>query len=206
MTGLEFRVPTLFDYVATFAWAWSGALVGIHKRFDIVGVFVIAMLSSTGGGLIRDGFLLHRTPSLLTDHAYLPLILTATILMSLFARGLSHLPGADSWKKLVDLIDAIGTPAFALIGMQLAQDQGIPVPGVLLVGIINGTGGGLLRDVVVGDVPALLRPGQFSSLSLLAVCVLFQVLTREFRVFATQAALITVAAYFVIRVLTVRFN
>lgn len=51
----EFLIPVSFDYLATFLWALSGAIVGMHKRYDIAGVFVIALLSSTGGSLLRDG-------------------------------------------------------------------------------------------------------------------------------------------------------
>jgi uncharacterized membrane protein YeiH len=108
--------------------------------------------------------------------------------------------------KLVDLIDALGTPAFAVIGMQLAEDRSIPVIGVLFIGVVNGCAGGLLRDVFVRDVPSLLRPGQFVSLALAAVCGLFIVLTQRFAVFPTQAAWITVGTFFLIRVVAVRFN
>lgn len=72
-TTVDFHVP-LLDYVATFSWAASGAVVAIRKRFDIVGVFVVALLSSIGGGLLRDGFFLQRIPAFLVNPVYLPLI------------------------------------------------------------------------------------------------------------------------------------
>ena len=84
----EFAIPLYFDYFATFAWALSGAVVGVRRGYDIVGVFVIALVSSTGGGLIRDGFLLHRTPVVLTDSVYLALIILATTLVGLAAKRL----------------------------------------------------------------------------------------------------------------------
>ena len=80
---------------------------------------------------------------------------------------------AETVQKIVDIIDALGIPIFAVIGMQLAEARDIPVSGVIFVGVVNGTGGGLLRDVLVRDVPAILRPGQFVSLLLLLACVLF---------------------------------
>lgn len=76
----EFHVPVYFDYLATFTWALSGAVVAMRKRCDIVGVFVLALLTSVGGGIVRDGLLLQRTPSVLTDPMYLPLISLATAL------------------------------------------------------------------------------------------------------------------------------
>jgi uncharacterized membrane protein YeiH len=126
--------------------------------------------------------------------------------MALFSRPLTHLLKADTAKKLVDLIDAIGTPAFAVVGMQLAMDKGIPTVGVVFIGLVNGTAGGLLRDVVVRDVPSLLRPGQFVSLALVIVCALFMVLRIYYDVSPTEAAWVTVAAFVLIRVVAVHFN
>jgi uncharacterized membrane protein YeiH len=90
--------------------------------------------------------------------------------------------------------------------MQLAKDQGIPVFGVMFVGAINGLAGGLLRDVVVRDVPALLRPGQFVSFTLVVACGVFQVLTLRYGVLPTPAAAATIAVFVVLRVLALRFN
>ena len=206
MTDEGFRVPLLFDYAATLAWATSGAVVGIRKHFDLTGVFVIALLSSTGGGLVRDAIFLQRTPALLVNPIYLPLIAVSTIIMSLFAGPLTRIIKTDTVGKLVDLIDALGTPAFAVVGMQLAIDQGIPLFGVIFVGVVNGVAGGLLRDIAVRDVPALLRPGQFVSLALALVCGVFMMLRLRYGVRPTEAAWATVGAFFLIRVLAVRFN
>jgi len=203
MTDAGLRMLTLLDYVATFAWAASGSVAGIQKHFDIVGVFVMALVSSTGGSLMRDGFFLQRKPPLLTDPVYLPLIAVAATLTILFTRRLTRLPGATT---LIDIIDALGVPAFAVIGMQMAQAAQVSLPGIVFIGVVNGTGGGLLRDVVVGDVPALLRPGHFSAVMLLLVCGLFLFLTMRADVRPPQAASITVALFFLVRLLTVRFN
>ena len=128
----EFHVPAYFDYLATFSWALSGAIVALRKRCDIVGVFVLALLTSVGGSILRDGIFLQRTPPVLTDPVYLPLITLATLFIALLHQRIAHLQVVD---KLVSTIDAIGTPAFAVVGMQLALDAGIPLPGVVLVGV-----------------------------------------------------------------------
>jgi len=202
----DFRVPFLFQHAATFVWAVSGAVVGIRKRFDITGVFVVALLSSAGGGLVRDAIFLQRTPMFLVDPIYLPLVAGATLLMTLFTATLTNVVQGDTVSKLVDLIDAVGTPAFAVVGMQLAQEHGIPLASVVFVGVANGVTGGLLRDVVVRDVPTLLRPGQFVSLTLLFACGLFLVLTARLAMNPTTAAWITVGTFFVLRVIAVAFN
>jgi uncharacterized membrane protein YeiH len=201
-----FTIPIYFDYFATFAWALSGAVVGVRRGYDIVGAFVIALVSSTGGGLIRDGFLLHRMPGLLSNAVYLVLIALATLIVGLAASKLVA-ERKRSWPdKLIELIDAIGVPAFAVVGMQLALAQGIPIPGVVLVGVINGVGGGLLRDVLVRETPRLLLPGQYSALVVLVACGAFVALTRWLGMEATPVALVSIALFFVIRALTVRYK
>jgi uncharacterized membrane protein YeiH len=206
MTHSEFQVPILFDYVATFTWAVSGAIVAIRRRFDITGVFIVSLLAAIGGGLLRDAMFLNRTPVFLVDPAYLSLILGATIVTAVFTRYLRNLIGPETIQKIVDYIDALGTPAFAVFGMQLADNAGLPIIAVVFVGVANGVAGGLLRDVVVRDVPALLRPGQYASIILLAACGLYLFLTLESGIAANRAAWIIVGAFFVARVLTIRFN
>ena len=206
MTEPDFQVPILFDYAATFTWAVSGAIVAIRRRFDIVGVFVVALLSAIGGGLLRDAIFLDRVPVFLTNPAYLSLITAATAITAAFTGRLTHIIKTETVQKGVDVIDALGTPAFAVFGMQLAEDYGLPLVAILFVGVTNGVAGGMLRDVVVREVPAIMRPGQFVSLTLLAVCVLYLFLRLQYQVQPTQAAWITVAVYFVLRLLTIRFN
>lgn len=206
MTDADFQVPIVFDYVATFTWAVSGAIVAIRRRYDITGVFIVSMLAAIGGGLLRDAVFLNRTPVFLVDPAYLSLIVGATIATAVFARYLRNLIGPDTVQKIVDYIDALGTPAFAVFGMQLAENAGLPLIAIVFVGVANGVAGGLLRDVVVRDVPALLRPGQFASLTLLAACGVYMLLTLQANISPTGAAWITVGAFFVARVLTIRFN
>ena len=206
MTDSGFQVPVLFDYVATFTWAVSGAIVAIRRRFDITGVFIVSLLAAIGGGLLRDALFLNRTPVFLVDPAYLTLIFGATVATAFFTRYLRNLIGPETVQKIVDYIDALGTPAFAVFGMQLARNGGLPLVAVVFVGVSNGVAGGLLRDVVVRDVPALLRPGQFASVTLLAACGVYLLLSDQLGLGPVRAGWITVSAFFIVRVLTIRFN
>ena len=203
MTPPEFQLPIAVDYVATFLWAVSGAIVGMHKRYDFAGMLVIAVLASTGGGLIRDGIFLQRRPPVLQDGWYIPLILAAAILVVLYRGQIGQMPLVDN---LISTIDAVGVPAFAVVGMQLSLRAGIPLPGVILVGVVNGFGGGLLRDLVVGGTPSLLKPGQFALSPLLVVCVLFLVLVRGLGVGKDLSAWSVISLFFAIRMLSIHYN
>lgn len=199
----EFRIPISFDYLATFLWALSGAIVGMHKRYDFFGVLVIALVASTGGSLLRDGLFLQMPPPVLTNRIYIPLILLATILVSFFRQRITQMVFVD---RLISVIDAIGMPAFAVIGMQLSLEAGVPLPGVVLVGVVNGTGGGMLRDLLVGDTPIVLKPGQYLMSALVVVCLLFVILEQVLQVPTAVAAYGMVLLYFIIRMLSIRYN
>lgn len=202
----RFTLPLYFEYTAAFTWAVSGAIVGARRGYDIVGVFVFALVSSAGGGLIRDGLLLHRTPRILTDATYLLMIVLGTLIVVFVSRGILALPRGPKLDKLIEAIDAIGTPAYAVVGMQLAEAKGSTLPGIILVGVISSVGGGLLRDVLANDEPRLFQPGQYSALLALGACGAFALFVHGLGWDPTRSALLTVAGYIVSRALLIRFH
>lgn len=206
MADTAFQVPLLLDYVATFTWAVSGAIVAIRKRLDITGVFIVALLAALGGGLLRDVAFLNRTPIALVNPMYLTIVFGASVVTSVFARYLRNLIGPVTVGKIVDYIDALGTPVFAVFGMQLAGNAGLPPVAVLFVGVANGVAGGVLRDVVMRDIPTLMRPGQYQSITLFLACGLYLLMTLQLDLSTSLAAWTTVGTFFVARVLTIRFN
>jgi len=199
----EFQLPPLFDYFATFLWALSGAIVGMHKRYDMAGVCVIALLAATGGSTLRDGLFLNTMPPVVTDMWYLPLILLAALVVRMFRQRIVGMRLVDN---LISMIDALGVPAFAVVGMQLSLTADMTIPGVVLIGMINGFGGGILRDITVGNTPAVLKPGRFYLSAAFLVCTLFVALVVYFHVSASIAAWIVIGLFFVIRLLAVRYN
>lgn len=200
---MYFQLPPLFDYFATFLWAMSGAIVGMHKRYDMAGVVVIALLAATGGSTLRDGLFLNQLPPVVTNVWYLPLIFLAALVVRFFRQRIVGMRLVDN---LISLIDAVGVPAFAVVGMQLSLAAGVPVPGVVLIGMVNGFGGGFLRDLTVGNTPAVLRPGRFYLSAAFLACILFVVLEVYLHVAATVAAWIVIGLFSTIRALAVRYN
>ena len=202
MIQATFQLPIWFDHGATFAFALTGALAGIRRGYDIVGVFFLALVSSIGGGLIRDGVFIpsgEATP-LLTDPRYIELIVVATIVGALFGRHVKR------FHRLVALIDALGLGAYAAFGTQKALQAGLAVPAAILVGVINAAGGGLLRDIITREEPLVFRPGQFYVLTAVAGAVTFVSLSVQLGFSATASALVAIAVTFVFRVLTIVFN
>jgi uncharacterized membrane protein YeiH len=202
MPSGAFHLPVWFDLSATFAFGLTGALAGIRRRYDIVGVFFLALASGIGGGLIRDGVFIpsgEATP-LLTDPRYIAMIFAATIAGALFG---SHV---TRFRRVIALIDAFGLGAYAAFGTQKALGAGLSVPAAILVGVINAAGGGLLRDIITREEPLVFKPGQFYVLTAFAGTVTFVCLSVQFEFAATSAAIAAIAVTFIFRVLTIVFN
>src|SRR5262245_23892764 len=103
MAAGAFTLPVWFDHAATFAFALTGALAGIRRGYDIVGIFFLALVSSLGGGLIRDGVFIpsgEATP-LLTDPRYIELIVAATVISAFFGGHVKR------FQRLIAVIDAV---------------------------------------------------------------------------------------------------
>lgn len=202
MSPGTFQLPVWFDLGATFALALTGALAAMNRRYDIVGVFFLALVSSIGGALLRDGVFIQtgRPTPLLTDARYIEVITLATLLGALFGGHVKRL------HRVIAVIDSIGLGAYAVFGAQKSLTAGLAVPAALLVGVVNAAGGGLLRDLITREEPLVFKPGQFYVLAALTGGVIFIFLTSQTPLSATPAALIAIALTFLLRMLSIIFN
>lgn len=199
----QFQIPTAFEYFAILLWATSGAIVGWRKGFDVVGVFVIAFLSSFGGGLLRDGLFLQRLPVVLTNPDYMFLLVFAVLGVMIIGNRIQR---DRTLPKIVSIIDALGVPMFIVIGSELARGRALELPAILLVATVSGVGGGLLRDLVAGDIPDLLRPGQYNTLLVVVASFVYMYLAYSTSLGRQEAAWVTIVGFFVARLLTIHFN
>ena len=199
----QFTVPLYFEYLAILLWATSGAIVGWRKGYDIIGVFVVAFVSSFGGGLLRDGMFLQRLPVVLTDSNYYVLMVTAVIGVMLVGRRMNR---DRLLTKIVSIIDALGVPMFVIIGAELGRARALELPAIIVVATVSGVGGGLLRDMLVGDTPELLRPGQYNTLLVVIAAALYMLLAYTLGYDRLYTAWGVIIAFFLARLLIIRFN
>lgn len=156
---------TLLDFVGTFAFAISGGLLAVRHRLDLFGVLVLSFAAATAGGITRD-VILSVTPVAVTDWRYLALSLAAGLLT--FFRH----EQVERMRNPVQLSDALGLALFAVIGSGKALEAGIGPVGAVMMGILSGIGGGIARDVLVAQVPTVLRYELYALAALAASLVM----------------------------------
>ncbi len=197
----QFTLPIYFDLGATFLYALTGALVAIRRHYDIVGLFVLALVSGIGGGLLRDSIFIQSGPPLaIKDERYLYVVLAGCLTAALFGHRMDRL------QKVFLFADALGLGAYAVVGVSRSFNAGFSILPAIMVGIINATGGGLLRDVLVREEPLLFKPGQVYVLAAVAGAGLFVLLIKEFQKPVETAGLMAVGATFLVRLLAIIFN
>jgi uncharacterized membrane protein YeiH len=197
-------LPAYFDYIATFLWAISGALLGARRGYAFLGIMTVSIVSSAGGGLLRDGlFLQDGAPVLLRSPTYLSIIAVSVLVVVLFGQRIQRLRHLH---YAVSLVDAIGLGAYAVVGMNRALAAGLSLPGVIVVGMVNAVGGGILRDVLMRKEPSMFQPGTLDESLALIGCILFVMLIRILSYEQSQAAWITIAVVFAIRMIAIRYQ
>jgi uncharacterized membrane protein YeiH len=157
------------EIVAIVAFAISGIIEAVRKRMDIVGVFTVAFVTAFGGGTLRD-VLLDRRPLFWVDHhAYVWLVLGLTLIGPPLLGLMRH-----RWMtRLMEGTDALGLGLFAVSGAALAQTAGMPLIIVVIMGVITGVFGGVLRDVLCNEIPVVFQDHRPYALCAFVGCCVF---------------------------------
>lgn len=144
---------TLLDVLTWFGlltFAAMGALAAVEKRFDLLGVLVLAGVTAVGGGSIRDLVVGQFPPAVFRDEAQLWGILAIALVVFWGHRLLARLGQPIYW------LDTLGLALFAALGAERGVAAGLGFWGTVFAGAVSGVGGGVLRDLLSGQVPAIL--------------------------------------------------
>ncbi|MBN9090031.1 MAG: trimeric intracellular cation channel family protein [Reyranella sp.] len=150
------------DAIGTFAFALSGGALAVQKRFDIFGVLFLSFVAAVAGGVARDLLIGAVPPAAIADW-YAFALAMAGGLVNFFAY-----PLVRALKRPVLLLDAIGLGLFAVIGAEKALMYGINPVMAAVLGMVTGIGGGMIRDVLAGEVPSVLRTDIYAVAALAA--------------------------------------
>ncbi|MBN2647724.1 MAG: trimeric intracellular cation channel family protein [Thiotrichales bacterium] len=176
------------DFLGTVVFAITGLLAARRKQLDLFGAIVIAMVTAIGGGTLRD--LIIGVPVFWTQNdLYIYIVVITTILFFFMAR-LHRLP-----VKLLLFLDALGLAVFTVIGTQKAAELGFSDPIAIMTGVMTGVVGGMIRDVLVGEIPLVLRKEIYATASFVGASLLLGLghLEMEQDVAIVLAILVTMA-------------
>jgi len=154
------------DLLGAFAFAVSGATAGIDKRLDIFGILVLSLVAATFGGIARDLLIGAVPPAALTNIYYLVTAMLAGIATLLWY------PAIKKLQSPVLIFDAIGLSFFVVTGTQKALAFGIHPVMAAILGMVTGVGGGVMRDMLVAQVPAILRTDFYALAALAGAAVI----------------------------------
>lgn len=195
----ELTVFFVIEIIGTVAFACSGALVAIKKQLDLLGIIVLGVTTAVGGGMLRDLIIGINPPTLFVNPVY---VLTAFLaVMGLFVivrfknMTLSVLESVTC-ERVMNLLDAIGLGAFTVVGIDTAIEAGFGQYHFLIVflGVITGVGGGILRDIMAGQTPAVLKKHVYACASIAgALCYVFLLQIWEAGIAMIVSALLVVA-------------
>ncbi|HUP91027.1 MAG TPA: trimeric intracellular cation channel family protein [Solimonas sp.] len=179
----------IVDFVGVGVFAVSGALAAGRKSLDLLGVVVIAIVTSIGGGTLRV-LLLDRPIFWIGDPSYLTLIVACALATVVFVRF-----GRPPEKALL-VADALGLALFAISGAQIAEQANLAGIIVVTMATITAVFGGVLRDVLCAEIPMILRKGHIYATAVIAGATLYVLLQKigAGRELATGAGMFTVAA------------
>ena len=186
----------VLDLCGTFIFALSGAMSGIKHKLDLFGVLVLAFAAANFGGIIRDLLIGSTPPPGIADWRYIVVPVAA---------GLA----AFRWRSVVDrlrnsvqIFDAGGLALFAVSGALKALEFHLPPVTATILGMLTGIGGGMVRDVLLSEVPSVLRGDIYAVAALVGAAVV--VVGRTFGLPGPAVTLVGAALCFAIRFAAIR--
>lgn len=155
----------ILTVIATVTLAFSGVLQAARYQMDFFGALVLAFVGSVGGGTLRD-LLIGATPVFwAVDPSYIQIIIPTTILSIIALRFYTPPPKL----YLVDIADAAGLALFAILGAQKALNYQLIEPVAVIMGVITGIAGGMIRDVLTPTIPFVMRSEMYASAAIIGV-------------------------------------
>ncbi len=207
MTPSEIMLLIL-EIVGTVAFAVSGAFVAVKAKLDVFGVVFIGCITAVGGGITRD-ILIGRTPPMIFSNLYIILIAALTSLAVFIIARVMHRKFLIAYEKIEpiqNVFDAFGLAAFSVMGTEIAFLNGLSGNVVLsiLLGVLTGVGGGVLRDVLTSTTPYIFKKHVYALASIVGAAAYY--LMRLWIVDALAPSLVATFLVVLIRLLAAKYR
>lgn len=155
----------VLDLVGTFVFAISGATAGVKRQLDLFGILVLSFVAGNFGGITRDVLIGSVPPGAISDWRYLAVSILAGVITFYWSSSV------DKLSRSVLVFDAAGLALFAVSGTQKALAFGLHPVMAALLGMLTGIGGGMMRDILVAEIPTVLRADIYALAALAAAAV-----------------------------------
>lgn len=196
------------EIIGTIAFASSGAMVAVRKKLDLFGIIVLGVITAVGGGMLRDLMIGNIPPNMFRNPVYVfTAFVTVLVLFLLFRLWpfLLESHHMENYEKIMNFLDAIGLGAFTVTGIDTGVEAGYGEYHFLIIflGVITGIGGGILRDIMAGETPFVLKKHVYACASISGACLYVFLLQYTHSDFAVLLSALLVVA---IRILASHYH
>lgn len=185
-----------FDLLGTFVFALSGGMDGVKHRLDLFGILVLSYAAGNSGGIARDVLIGAVPPAAISDWRYV----AVSILAGLITFGWARL--VHAFRSPVMVFDAAGLALFAVAGTGKALAYSAPPGAAILLGMLTGIGGGMVRDLLVREIPTVLRTELYAIAALIGATAMVIGRALHFPLYSAAAA--GAVLCFIVRYLAIR--
>ena len=196
------------EILGTIAFSASGAMIGIQRRLDLFGIVFLSVITSFGGGTIRDIILGHFPPRMFYNFEFLAVavVVSVAVFILTYVNKVKVAKHVETFEFIKNLIDAVGLAAFSIAGVEITIAAGYSDNVVLciLMGMTTGVGGGILRDTMTRTVPYVFIKHVYAMASLVG-SLLFYILIRV-GVNNAASLLISIGFIVVVRLLAAKYK
>lgn len=187
-----------FGVIGTFAFAISGAMTAMRKNFDPFGVIIIGFVTAVGGGTVRDILLTDVDVFWLVEPAFVYSIIAGSIFAMIFRKKL------DILAKSLLLFDTIGLGLYTIIGLEIGLHSNLSMMSCVILGTITGSFGGVLRDILVNEIPVIFHKEIYATVSIAGGLLYF--VLKYFGVQEPVLQIVPVVFIIAVRLLIIKFK
>ncbi|WP_291236920.1 trimeric intracellular cation channel family protein [Frisingicoccus sp.] len=199
---------SILEIAGTVSFAISGAMAALEKKVDLFGVIVLGITTALAGGIFRDMLVGRVPPAAFSDGTYMKIAFVTSVIVFLAAWMFSdkYVNNIQVIDTINNIFDAAGLGAFTITGAKVAMSMGYMDNSffVIFLGMVTGVGGGILRDLMIGEIPFILRKRIYAVASLLGGCIYYVLLSKN--VADMTAAFIGIGIVFSLRMLATIFR
>jgi uncharacterized membrane protein YeiH len=196
--GLNGSLQFALDLAGTFVFALSGAMAGVKRKLDLFGVLVLSCAAANTGGISRDGVIGAIPPAAINDWRYLGVSLLAGIVTFISPSAVGQ-----RWNPVL-VFDAAGLALFAVSGAQKALAYGLNPIMATSLGMVTAIGGGMARDILLSDIPTVLRADLYAVAALLGAAIVVTAHVLQWP--SGWAAVVGAAFCFGLRILAMKYG